>query len=128
LRPNIGGRKMALFANIKMVYAVLLFVLGHTLGWYAHNLQFVNEYWKDRAVLSIVVFGIPSLFAFWFGTKFAMEAVPELWTARFMAAVFSYLTFPVMTWYYLDESMFTVKTMSCIFLAFLILMIQMFVE
>ena len=119
---------MSLFTNIKMVYAILLFILGHTLGWYAHNLQFVNEYWKDRFVLSIVVFGIPSMFAFWFGTKFAMEAVPELWTARFMAAVFSYLTFPIMTWYYRDESMFTVKTMSCVFLAFLILFIQMFVK
>ena len=76
-----------------MLYAIACFILGHTLGWYTHNLQFVNDYWKDKVLLPTVIFGIPALLAFWYGTKFAMEAVPELWTARFVAAVFSYLTF-----------------------------------
>ena len=119
---------MSQFFSVKMLYAIACFILGHTLGWYTHNLQFVNDYWKDKVLLPTVIFGIPALLAFWYGTKFAMEAVPELWTARFVAAVFSYLTFPLMTWYYLGESMFTVKTMSCVLLAFCILLIQIFVE
>ena len=114
--------------KIKMLYAVLCFILGHILGWYAHNLQFVNEYWKDKVLLPTFLFGVPCLLAFFYGTKFAMEAVPELWTARFMGAVFSYTVFPIMTWYYLGESMFTVKTMLCVFLAFCILLVQIFVE
>ncbi len=116
------------FLNINMLYAVCCFILGHCLGWYAHNLQFVNEFWKDKVVLPIIIFGIPCLFAFFYGTRFAMAAVPELWTSRFIAAVLSYLTFPFMTWYYLGESMFTIKTMSCIFLAFCILLIQLLVD
>lgn len=119
---------MSNFFNIKMIYAILCFIAGHVLGWYTHNLQFVNEFWKDKIVLPTILFGIPCLIAFWYGTKFAMEATPELWTSRFVAAVFSYLTFPLMTWWYLGESMFTFKTMSCVFLAFCILLIQIFVD
>lgn len=114
--------------NINMFYAVCCFIAGHCLGWYAHNLQFVNDFWKDKVMLPTLLFGIPCLLAFFYGTRFAMAAVPELWTARFLAAVFSYVTFPIMTWYYLGESMFTFKTMSCIFLAFCILLIQVFVD
>lgn len=114
--------------NLKMLYAMLCFTLGHVFGWYTHNLQFVNEFWKDKVLLPTLLFGVPCLLLFFYGTKFAMEAVPELWTARFMAAIFSYVTFPIMTWYYLGESMFTFKTLSCLFLSFCILMIQIFVK
>lgn len=114
--------------NINMFYAVLCFISGHVFGWYAHNLQFVNEFWKDRVLLPILLFGIPCLLSFFYGTKFAMAAVPELWTARFMAAIFSYVAFPIMTWYYLGESIFTFKTMACISLSFCILLIQIFAK
>ena len=119
---------MPSFFNLDMLYAIILFVIGHTLAWYTHNLQFVNEFWKDKVVLPTILFGIPCILVFWWATKFAMSAVPELWTARFVAAVMSYITFPIMTWYYLGESMFTIKTMSCVFLAFCILLIQIFVK
>ena len=119
---------MLTFFNLKMYYAICCFVASHVLGWYTHNLQFVNEFWKDKILLPTFLFGIPCLIAFWRGTKFAMEAHPELWTARFVAFVISYLTFPIMTWWYLGESMFTFKTLLCIFLAFCILLIQIFVK
>lgn len=116
------------FINIQMFYACLCFLLGHCLGWYAHNLQFVNDFWKDKVLLPNMIFGIPCLMAFFYGTKFAMAAVPELWTTRFVAASFSYLTFPLLTWYYLGESMFTVKTLLCLFLSICILLIQIFMD
>lgn len=119
---------MSSFFNIYMIYAILCFITGHIFGWYATNLQFVGEFWKGKAILPTILFGLPCLFAFWWGTKFAMEASGELWTSRFVATVFSYLTFPIMTWWYLGESMFTLKTLSCVFLAFCILMIQIFVK
>jgi len=37
----------------------------------------------------------------------------------------SYLTFPLLTWYFLHESMFTAKTMVCVGLAFVIALIQL---
>ena len=49
---------MSTFFNIKMIYAILCFIAGHVLGWYTHNLQFVNEFWKDKIVLPTILFGI----------------------------------------------------------------------
>lgn len=116
------------FFSINMAYACILFVTGNILGWYASNLQFVNEYWSDKSIQSVIIFGVPSMLSFWYGTRFAMMAVPELWTIRFVGAALSYFAFPLMTWYYLDESMFTLKTMICVLLAISIMMVQIFVR
>lgn len=111
-------------SNPNLIAALCLFIVGHVLAWYTHNLQFVYDFWKDRPVLSNIIFGVPCGFAYWYGTKFFMEATGELWTSRFVAFSLSYLTFPLMTWYYLNESMFTQKTMICTALAFLIMITQ----
>lgn len=116
------------FFSANMMYACFLFIIGNILGWYASNLQFVYEYWANKSIQSVLIFGVPSMLSFWYGTKFAMLAVPELWTIRFVGAALSYCAFPLMTWYYLNESMFTVKTMICVFLAFLIMAVQIFVR
>ena len=57
-----------------------------------------------------------------------MAASDMLWTSRFVAFSLSYLTFPLMTWWYLGESMFTTKTLVCSILAFLIITTQIFVK
>jgi hypothetical protein len=120
---------MSAFFNAQMIYGILCFIIGHVLGWFAGNSQLVWEYWQDKALLATLIFGTPAGLAFWWGTKFCFEATGgELWSVRFIAAVFSYAVFPVMTWYYLGESMFTLKTMSCVFLAIMILVIQIFVK
>jgi len=116
--------KIANFFSIQMIYTMISFIIGHALAWYCHNGQLVWEFWDNRPFLSNFVFGIPAGVAFWYGTKFCMEASGELWTTRFMVFALSYVTFPLMTWWYLNESMFTLKTGICTFLAFLILLIQ----
>ena len=110
--------------NFNVAVGFALFILGHILGWYTHNLQFVYDFWKNRPVLSNLVFGIPCGFAYWYAIKFMMAATGELWTSRFVAFALSYLTFPLMTWFYLGESMLTQKTIICTFLAFLIILVQ----
>ena len=116
------------FFSTNMLLACMLFVTGNILGWYAHNLQFVYDFWKGRMIMSVLLFGVPSLACFWLGSKYAMLAVPELWTIRFVGAALSYLAFPLMTWYYMDESMFTTKTMICVFFSLCIFAVQIFVD
>ena len=111
-----------------LFYGVMLFTFGHIFGWYASNLQFTSDWWAARPILSVVTFGFPAGICFLFGNRFCMLALPELWTARFLAAVVSYSVFPAMTWYYLGESPFTLKTMLCVALAFSILLVQIFVD
>lgn len=113
---------------MNLFYAISCFILGHIIGWYSSNIQFTSAWWSTRPLLSVLLFGIPSGLFFWYGTKYFMMAVPELWSARFVAAVISYFIFPLITWYHLAESPFTLKTMICLALSALIIMVQIFVD
>jgi hypothetical protein len=112
------------FFSVNIVIGMCLLAIGHVLGWYTHNLQFVYDFWKDKPVLANVVFGVPCGLVFWYATKYMMAGTGELWSVRFIAFSLSYLTFPLMTWYYLNESMFTTKTIICTILAFMIILTQ----
>jgi len=114
---------MNIFTN-PMFLASVFFILGHTLGWFAGNAQFVWEYWKDKALLATLLFGTPAGLFFWYGTKFAYTHIESLWSVRFLAAALSYLIFPILTWYFMGETMFTLKTTISIVLAFSILAVQ----
>ena len=109
-----------------MYIAILFFVAGHILAWYAFNSQFAWEWAREYVWAPALLCNFPMALAFLYGTRFAVAETGELWTARLVGFGASYLCFPLMTWYYMDESMFTPKTMACVFLAFLILGIQLF--
>lgn len=120
-------QKVTEFFTENMLYGIGFIILGHTLGWFAGNSQFVWEWWKDKPVLATILFGTPAGLAFWWGSKYCFAATGgELWSVRFIAAVFSYTVFPVMTWYFLGESMLTPKTLICVFLAMSILFVQLY--
>ena len=107
-----------------IILSAIFFILGHVFGWFAGNAQFVWDYWKDKAVLATLLFGTPAGMFFWYGTKFAYESFESLWSVRFLAAAISYFVFPVLTWYLMGETMFTLKTMLSIALAMSILAVQ----
>jgi hypothetical protein len=107
-----------------ILLASIFFILGHTMGWFAGNAQFVWDYWKDKAIMATLLFGTPAGLFFWYGTKFAYEHIESLWSVRFLAAALSYFIFPVLTWYFMGETMFTLKTTISIVLAFSILAVQ----
>lgn len=115
------------FFSPDMIKGILFLITGHTMGWFAGNSQFVWEYWQNKPIVATLLFGTPAGLAFWYGTKFCFIATgEELWSVRFIAAVFSYAVFPLMTWYFLGETMFTPKTMICVFLAISILFVQIY--
>ena len=107
-----------------IMIACCLFALGQTMGWFQLNAQFVWEWWKDKPIVSAAVFSIPTGICFWYGIKLCYEEWGQVWGPRFLIFSMSYLTFPIFTWYFLNESMFTAKTMTCVFLSFLIIAIQ----
>ena len=118
--------KFTQFFTTEMIYAISFFIAGHTIGWFAQNSQLVWQWWQNKPILACLTFGIPAGILFWYGTKFCFIATGgELWSVRFIAAVFSYTTFPILTWYFLGESIFTPKTIICILLAITILFVQL---
>lgn len=116
------------FMSYDMLVAMCCFVVAHIFAWYTHNAQFVWDFWSEKPILSNILFGIPAGLLFWYGTKYAMQASDLLWTVRFIAFSLSYVAFPVMTWYYMNESMFTTKTLICSILAFLIIVVQVVIK
>ena len=105
---------------------ILIFFLGQVFGWFQLNLQYVSAWWKDKALLSAIVMGIPASIAFWYAWKFTSEATESVWSARFIGSSTGMLVFPILTWFLLGESMFTTKTMICVILSFLIVLVQLF--
>lgn len=110
-----------------LLFACGLFLLGQTLAWFQNNSQFVWEWWEGRPLLAVGLFSFPVGLCFWFGIKIAYEAMGGVvWGPRFLIFALSYLTFPLLTWHFLGESMFTPKTLICVFLSFLIIAVQLF--
>lgn len=110
-----------------LIIGCTLLLLTGVSAWYGSNLQFVSEWWRDRPLLTIAIFAFPTSFLAYFGTKYTYIAMEDsLWGVRLLGYGLSFLVFPVLTWYHLDESMFTAKTMTCIALSLLILCIQIF--
>jgi hypothetical protein len=76
-------------------------------------------------VQAALIYGVPASLCFWYATRMIVDTTSEAWTARLLGFGISYLTFPLLTWWLLNESMFTSKTMLCVFLSFLIIVIQL---
>ncbi len=109
-----------------MIWACVLFTLGQALGWFHLNAQFVWEWWKPRPILALFAFSFPAGLCFWKGMQMAFEETGSVWGPRFLIFCASYITFPILTWYLLGESMFTAKTMTCVLLATMIALVQLF--
>jgi len=110
----------------KLFVACVFFLLGQIGAWFGTNSQLVWKWWADKPLFAAIVFGVPTTLFIWHGTKYAYGAMNELWGPRFLGFGLSYITFPVLTWWFLHESMFTAKTMVCVFLSCLIMAIQIF--
>ena len=103
-----------------------IFTLGQILGWYQLNLQRMSEWWEDKPLMSAILIGIPTSVAFWYALKIVSDATGSVWSARFIGSCTGFVVFPVLTWFLLGESMFTTKTMICLGLSILIILIQIF--
>ena len=110
----------------KLLIGIFLFFVGQILGWFQLNSQFLSKWWEDKPIAASLLFGVPTSIAFWYAWRAVSESLDSVWAARFIGSTAGFLIFPVLTWMLLGESMFTFKTMTCFFLALLILFIQIY--
>ena len=103
---------------------ILLFLIGQVVGWFSMNIQFLSEWWQSKPLLTAILMGTPTSICFWYAYKAIVTSTDSAWTARFIGSSTGLIVFPILTWYFLGESMFTTKTMLCFSLAVLIIMIQ----
>jgi len=111
--------------NKYIVLTIGIFLLNNILIWYQLNSQLVWDWAKGTKSMWIMsLLGIPISLMFWYATKVGYEGFGNLWAVRFMGFATSMLTFPVMTWLYLGETI-TLKTLVTILLAFIIMLLQL---
>jgi len=110
---------------MNLLWGTLLIICANISAWYGSNLQFVSDWWKERPLMTIAMFALPTAFFAYYGTRFCYIGLDSsLWGVRLFAYGLSYLVFPFLTMHYLNESLFTPKTLICIFLSLVILCIQ----
>ena len=111
--------------NKYIVLTIVIFLLNNILIWYQLNSQLVWDWAKGTKSMWIMsLLGVPISLMFWYATKIGYEGFGNLWAVRFMGFATSMLTFPVMTWLYLGETI-TLKTLVTILLAFIIMLLQL---
>ena len=111
---------------MSIYFGIFLFFIGQVLGWFQLNSQYVSDWWKDKPFFAACLIGVPTSIAFWYAWRVIVEATGSVWTARFIGSSTGIIIFPILTWYLLGESMFVPKTMICLGLAILIILIQLF--
>jgi len=110
--------------NKYIVITTLLFAINNILIWYQLNSQLVWEWAKgSKAILFSCLMGIPISYMFILATKWGYQGFGNLWSVRFMGFATSMLTFPIMTYFYLGETV-TLKTAITILLAIVIMILQ----
>ena len=109
-----------------MATGIVLFVAANILAWLQYNSQFVWPWWQNKPLLSNLIYAVPMGYCFWYAIKYVMEATGTLWSSKLIGFGVSNVIFAVMTYVFLKESMFTPKTLTCLFLGALIILIQIY--
>ena len=106
---------------------VLLILLSQVAIWFSTNSQLVDGWDKSKALYLNIFLAIPISLLTFHATKYGFSSMGSLWSVRLLAFGLSYLSFPVLTWVFLGESPFNPRTMICIILSMIIILIQLFV-
>ena len=108
-----------------VVISTIVFILSQILIWYQLNSQLVWK-WAEgyKSMMWMSLLGIPISILMWLCTKWGYIGFGSLWAVRFMGFATSMLVFPIMTYFYLGETI-TLKTLISIILAIIIMLLQL---
>ena len=107
-----------------MLKAVLIFIMGTTFAFLQNNMQFINPDWKDKALITALVFSIPTSLCYIYSYGYFVNQFESAWSGKFMLFGISYMVSPMLIYIFLGESPFNLKTALCMLLSLLIVTIQ----
>ena len=111
---------------MNLYIGLLFFLLANIIAWFQFNAQFISKWWSDKPLLINFLLAVPMGLCFWFAIKNIVEATGELWASKLIGFGVSNVVFAIFTYIFMGESIFTTKTMTCMFLASIIIYIQIF--
>ena len=108
----------------KLLFAVLLSAFSSICIWLSLNLRYISEWWDQNVLFNIMFFSpIIGILTYYYWGK-AVDIFESLWAARFVAFSINTIVFGLLTWYIIGESPLDIKTVTCLFLSIMILLIQ----
>ena len=109
---------------MKLVFALFCLIAGHVLAWLQVNGPIFNDWWKDNILISAFIIS-PIIFycsiTYWSITYEWLQAV---WSVKFIAYGVNIAVFSVCAYYFLGESLFTIRNVVSILFATLMILSQ----
>lgn len=103
---------------------LLLTSLTTVFIWIQLNMRYVSEWFDQNYLLNIMITSpIIGLVSYAYYGK-AVEYFNSLWSAKLVAYAIGIVIFAILSWAFIGESPFELKTILCIILSFAILGIQ----
>ena len=111
--------------NKNILISLLLYGLGQVLIWYQTNSQFFNEWAKERPFL-MACMGIPISYILIYASRYVVAGFDGLlWPGRLIGFAVGMVSMAILTYLHMNEAV-TLKTGITLFLAILIVFIQVF--
>lgn len=112
----------------KIILAIILFVLANILVWFQMNGQFLWKWFEKNPILLSVILGTIISYLFIYATKYMFSYFDGmLWSIKFFNFALGSIVYGLMTYYFMDEGL-TPKTLICLFLALIIISVQVFMK
>jgi len=113
--------------NYNLIISLIIIVVAQVLAYLQLQSQFFWQWSKDHPIL-MSFFGVPISIALIYFTKYCSLAFDgQTWPGRLIGFSVGAIVFALLSHYMLGEQ-FTLKTSICLFLAFVILIVQIFVK
>ena len=109
---------------MKIVFAIMLLFTCHILAWLQVNGPIFNDWWKDNMLISAFIVS-PIIFwcsiTYWTITYDWLQAV---WSVKFIAYGVNIVVFAICAYYFLGETLFTIRNVVSIVFATLMILSQ----
>ena len=103
---------------------ILLIFVCSILTWFGFNSQLIERVSKHGLLIAVTL-SIPCTLSYFYAYKILYAEMNSVWSIKFISFSISMFVFATMTWYFLGETPFNPKTMACLTLALIVLIIQM---
>lgn len=107
-----------------MIYYIVIFIIASLCTFLQSNLQFINEWWKDKHALAVIIFSIPTSYLFIKCHQHVMNITHSVMTTKFIFFSMSNLLLTLFAYIFFNENCFNIKNLVCLFLSSIILIIQ----
>jgi hypothetical protein len=107
-----------------LIIGLSLLLVAQTITWFATNGQFLWPFFKENPLFISLTFGTFSCYLFIIASKYSsLYFNSDIWPIRILSFCIGIASFSVLTWFFLNETL-SAKTIVCLALSFLIMIIQ----